>query len=69
MKKMRRLYRYIKEKIGFGKRRAQKRPVSTLDPAILEQALAEARFLHQQYGVDVRRLQPGETPSDPKPVE
>ena len=47
-------------------RRRKFRPVASLDAAVLQQAVAEARMLKERYAVDVQPLAPGEKPDIPR---
>lgn len=43
--------------------------IQKLPQEVLDSALAEARFLYEKHGVDVRSLRVGEQPEIPKPAD
>lgn len=66
MRRLRRFINIFMRRLGWVRRTGPEQIPKRLDPADLEKALAEARFLFNAHGVSVRALEAGEVPDLPK---
>lgn len=74
MRRLRHLFKRLLARASAASRRLLRRGrpediPRRLSADALERAMAEARFLFTQHGVDVRSLVPGETPDMPRPAD
>ncbi len=66
---MRRLRQFFNDLLARARRLRRSRPEDIpkkLPPDVLLQAMAEARFLFREHGVDVKSLLAGEEPQTPR---
>ena len=57
------------KRLGQGQAARQKAPPESLPSDAMTKVMEEVKFLRAEHAVDVRELEPGEVPTDPRPAK